>query len=536
MGNSGRSYLHALAFLFVVVGGFLPLVSAAPTISVNPTSGTIYSNYIVSGSGFSSSSQAQVYFNNTEQTPSGCSEGTYTYGLPIFNTTSSGSFICTFSVPSQGTRGGGAYSISPGSYKLFGYDQHMAIQSATQSFTVTAPSGIPSIQLTPNNGTVGVYPMVGSNFTYSGPTSDPVTPYFNGVAISCAYGTDYVLGDGSFYCDFNVPNLPPGSYNVTVSTPDNKLGTVANQKFTINGASSSTTTSSSISSSSSVSTSTSTTIASSTTTVPSTTTSSSTTTIYSNAPQITVTPNQVPVGQSYYVTGINFDPQAIVSFHLSGNGLHRPFYPSPIGGRDCRLANIAYQSFENTTYVDQVGSFNCTFFVSVQSYPEVGAGSYTLTANELPSAYYPGLVANATLNVIVVPPAITVSPSKNYAGSSYYVNGVGFFNVSNSTPSAIAKAQVYLSNLTSNGIGTIQINSGGRGCFSIIGTQVWVNSTGKFSCKFTLPSNYGAGNYTVTVKGLGSNYRANATLNIIPTAVPLITIARIKARWARHPQ
>ncbi|MDE1834653.1 MAG: hypothetical protein KGH64_04915 [Candidatus Micrarchaeota archaeon] len=66
MGNLGimdnRKFLSVVLLLFVVAIGSLPLISAAPTISVNPTSGTVYSNYVVTGSGFSSSSEAQVYF------------------------------------------------------------------------------------------------------------------------------------------------------------------------------------------------------------------------------------------------------------------------------------------------------------------------------------------------------------------------------------------------------------------------------------------------------------------------------------------
>jgi len=77
--------------------------------------------------------------------------------------------------------------------------------------------GGPSVNATPNNGTVGSTVLVnGSGFT----PSDTVTPYFDGVATTCAEGTVLVAGDGTFDCTETIPAIAAGSYEIGASTPD----------------------------------------------------------------------------------------------------------------------------------------------------------------------------------------------------------------------------------------------------------------------------------------------------------------------------
>ncbi|MDE1834654.1 MAG: hypothetical protein KGH64_04920 [Candidatus Micrarchaeota archaeon] len=372
----------------------------------------------------------------------------------------------------------------------------MAIQSATQPFTVIAPSGTPSILLGPNNGTAGqVYPLVGSNFTYSGPTSDPVTPYFNGMALSCAYGTDYVLGDGTFYCDFTVPNLPPGTYNVTASTPDNKLGTVANQKFTINSASSSTTTSSS------------TVASSSTTTVASTTTSNSTTTI-SQGVSIIVTPKSGTAGSTYTVTGTGFIKSSSSSpvYNYFGNS---QTLQTPTGGLQCNHSGYALTA-------NASGGFNCTFTVPTES-----AGTYhVITLDTATNSQ-----ANATF--MVVRPKITVSPNRGSLKTSYTLTGTGFSAGGNVT------LRFLDSQLTDGGIWLNHVS--GSDC-AAEGEGTIADAFGNFSCTFTIPNSTkyytpSSGIHNISAHDVNSNKFVSTSLNItgpkitVTSTIPTTTIA-----------
>ena len=458
-----------------------------PTITVTPGQGPVGATFSVIGSGFSVSSGATVTLNSVLQTPSGCTDGTFS-GTTI-TTDGSGDFVCTFTIP----------ILSAGPYSLTGNDTASITLTAPQTLLVTTPE----ITVTPGRGPVGATVTVaGTGFSVSTALASLV---FDEVTISsCTSGSLTTGGGGAFSCTFSVPGGPSGTtvmatdrggqhatgaFSVTspaisVTPGQGPVGatvTVAGTGFSVStvlaslvfggvavtGCSSGSLTASSVGA------------FSCTFSVPkgvSGTIVMATDVGGQNAigvfavttPTITITPAQGPVGSTYTVTGSGFSASsgATVSFDS--------ILQSPSGCAD--------GSFSGTTITtDGSGDFVCTFTV-----PNEGDAPYSVVGKDSATST---LTSSQEFNLTA--PSILVTPSTGTAGSTVTVSGTGF---SVSTP---------LASLVFDGVSITSCLSG----------SLTTGATGSFSCTFDVPS--GTTGTTVTATDVGG---ANAT------GTPLFTV------------
>jgi hypothetical protein len=176
---------------------------STPKITLSPKQGPIGATATVSGSGFSVSSTVGLVFDGV--TISTCSVGG---GL---GTSSSGTFTCTFTVPT-GTSGKTVTATDSGG------------QQATGKFTVTKTS----ITLSPKRGAAGTSVTVtGKGFSVS--TALKSLVFDNVVISSCTTGSLSTNASGEFSCTFLVP---VGTSGTTVSATD-VGGQYATAKFTV---------------------------------------------------------------------------------------------------------------------------------------------------------------------------------------------------------------------------------------------------------------------------------------------------------------
>lgn len=186
-----------------------------PAISVSPGQGPIGATFVVTGSGFTPDSGANVSFQGTNLTPTACSAGSIQATLP-FLTNSTGGFKCSFTVPTS----------PAGSEPVVGWDAATLQSSATVDFVVTTPS----ISVNPSQGPVGTpVAATGAGFSVSTALASFV---FDSVTIpssSCTSGSLVTNSSGDFSCTVPVPASTSG----TVVTGNDVGGQSATTSFTV---------------------------------------------------------------------------------------------------------------------------------------------------------------------------------------------------------------------------------------------------------------------------------------------------------------
>ena len=174
-------------------------VSAAPSISVNPNSGSVGASVVVSGSGFAASSVVTLTFAGTAvaTTPS-----------PVI-TDSTGSFSASFIIPTDSSTG----SIA-GAKTVTAMDAGSHIGSTT--FTIT-----PAVTLNPTSGNVD------SSVTISGTGYGPsktITVKYDGATQTTTPSTVTTTAYGTFSCTFNVPTSTNGNHIVSAVDSSSNTG------------------------------------------------------------------------------------------------------------------------------------------------------------------------------------------------------------------------------------------------------------------------------------------------------------------------
>ena len=183
------------------------VTALAPMIEIGPAQGPVGATYVVTGSGFLATSSATFSFAASPQTPSACSQGTFSG--PTITTNASGGFVCTFMAPNQ----------AAGSYALTGEDS--VTQTVTESlmFTITTPL----ITVTPAQASPGTAVTVaGTGFSVA---TTITSLLFDSVPVStCASGSLTTSSSGTFTCTFSVPSGTSGT-TVTVTDPGGESAT-----------------------------------------------------------------------------------------------------------------------------------------------------------------------------------------------------------------------------------------------------------------------------------------------------------------------
>jgi large repetitive protein len=178
-----------------------------PTLTLTPDQGPAGATYTVGGSGFSASSGAQVSWNMGVgvQTPSACSEGSFS-GSTI-TTDENGIFVCTFTVP----------SVAETTYGVTGTDLATGDTSASVPFTVTTPA----LVLTPTQGLTGVTVTAsGSGFTPSVSITFTISAGGTIGSPSACSTADSGPTEGGFSgCTFTVSG-PETTYTITATGSD----------------------------------------------------------------------------------------------------------------------------------------------------------------------------------------------------------------------------------------------------------------------------------------------------------------------------
>jgi len=172
-------------------GSGVVTVSVVAAITVTPGQGPVGATVTVAGTGFSvSTTLKSLVFDGV--TITSCTKGSLT-------TSGTGSFSCTFKVPS-GTSGTSVVATNSGG------------QAAINTFKLTTPA----ITVTPGQGPVGATVTVaGTGFSVSTTLKSLV---FDGVTItSCTSGSLTTSGTGSFSCTFKVPNTCKSQTTVTAT-------------------------------------------------------------------------------------------------------------------------------------------------------------------------------------------------------------------------------------------------------------------------------------------------------------------------------
>lgn len=172
-----------------------------PSVTFSPSSGTVGSAVVLSGSGFTGGDVVTAEFGAVSE---GCSPGVTVAG--------NGSFSCTLIVP---TSAGGSYSIG----------------ATTQDEGTTAASPytvLPSLTIAPGSGPDGAAVVAlgnGFNFGYGATTVSFAGEGAYMGSISCSV---LVLPNGTFGCPFTVPTpTPGGAYTFSASGSDSPLDTAS---------------------------------------------------------------------------------------------------------------------------------------------------------------------------------------------------------------------------------------------------------------------------------------------------------------------
>jgi hypothetical protein len=167
-----------------------------PTVTVFPGVGQVFSNSTATGSGFEPAASASLNFDGVAVTS--CESGS------SLTVNSGGDFSCTFAIP----------AVQAGeSYKVVATD---GINSNSTTFTVNPPTD----GLTPTSGAVGAtVRATGAGFNANsvlGITfgTTPIT--------SCSSGSTSSNPYGDLSCEFPVPDLKTGTYDVNISDSVNK--------------------------------------------------------------------------------------------------------------------------------------------------------------------------------------------------------------------------------------------------------------------------------------------------------------------------
>ena len=449
-------------------------------ITIAPGRGPVGATVDVSGTGFSVSTPlSSLVFDGVSIT--NLVSGSLTTG-------STGSFACTFDVPS-GTSGTTVTATDVGG------------RFATGTFTVT----VPTITVTPSQGPVGsIVNVSGKGFSLSTPILSLV---LDEVTIPSCTGGSLVTGtSGTFTCVFSVPSATsgttvvatdgggqPASGTFTVTTPSitvlpghGPVGatlTVSGTGFSastplaslvfdgviISGCSSgslTTGTSGSFSCEMKVPGTTSGTTVTATDAGGQSATGTFTVTV----PSITVTPGQGPLGANVTASGTGFSVSVVLA-SLVFDG---------VTVRSCTTGSQLASSS---------GAFSCTFDV-----PE-GTSGTTVAATDSG-----GTAADATFVVTV--PTISPTPGDGIVGSSFTVAGSGF---AVSSGAVVAFDNVPLTPVACS-VGSSKA------------TTITTTSDGAFTCTFTLPTGPGG---VGTLTATQPPNQANASFSITPS----VTIA-----------
>ena len=173
--------------------------SANPTISINPTSGTVLTSVTVTGNGFDPISTVAITFGGST--------------VDTVTPTSSGGFTATFNVPFDSSIGDQTVKATQGS------------NSASKTFKVTALVN-PIIVLKPTTGPAGTSVTVtGAGFD----ASSTITIKFDGNTIATTPSTVTHTPAGLFTATFNVPSSSNGDQTVAASQGSNS----ASETFTV---------------------------------------------------------------------------------------------------------------------------------------------------------------------------------------------------------------------------------------------------------------------------------------------------------------
>jgi hypothetical protein len=158
-----------------------------PTISLNPTSGTVAALVTVTGNGFDPISNVVITFDSST--------------VSTVTSTSDGGFSTNFIVPLSSSNGDHTVKAEQGS------------NSASKTFTVTSLV-TPTIILNPTSGPVGTsVSITGIGFD----SSSIVTITFNGTAITTTPPTVTTNNNGAFFANFTVPASSIGPIPVTAT-------------------------------------------------------------------------------------------------------------------------------------------------------------------------------------------------------------------------------------------------------------------------------------------------------------------------------
>jgi hypothetical protein len=201
---------HTISAVGNVVGGpgdtGTATFTMTPLIAVSPNTGTAVSTFTVSGYGFSAYPSATfVVFDSEKITPTGGSD--CYYDGPQITLDSSGSFVCTYSVPSWATLGVN---------DLQGDDTYTGDLTNVATFTIpqltitstptTGPAG------TPANVTGYNWPLGDTMLLQFAPVGDSSTA----TTLDCAGvidGEPIVNATGGFTCSFAIPRVTAGAYS-----------------------------------------------------------------------------------------------------------------------------------------------------------------------------------------------------------------------------------------------------------------------------------------------------------------------------------
>jgi flagellin-like protein len=207
-GTTGQTATTALAITFSSSSS-----SPGVALALAPVQGVAKASMTASGSGFQDAVSVTLTFNAATITMTSCSVGTLSGAKTSVTTSSSGTFSCTFVIPSDAAA---TYSVTAAS----------STQSGTALFTVTAlgittsaTTVAPGSALTVSgtgfsvSSTVAIYYKDGSTNTTMGTSTNP-----------CTSGSLITTGSGTFSCTFTVPSTDSSSGSSTLSIEDISSG------------------------------------------------------------------------------------------------------------------------------------------------------------------------------------------------------------------------------------------------------------------------------------------------------------------------
>ncbi|MGA8303723.1 MAG: hypothetical protein WA691_04195 [Thermoplasmata archaeon] len=467
-------------------------------IGTTPSQGPVGSTFTVTGSGFTVSSGAEVSFDATALAPTGGADCPAT--ATTITTDPSGAFSCRFTVP----------SVSTGSHNIVGTDLATSHSASPVSFTVTAVGITVSPQQGPQGATVTVS---GSGFSVDTTLASLVVAAVTITSCPTA-GSLMSNGTGAFSCAFSAPS---GTSGTTVTATD-VGGSVATGTFAVTSlaisvlpaqgpegeAVSVSGTGFSVSSTlrSVVFDGVTETICagggSMTTdsagaflcafTVPGGTSGTTvavtdsggefaTATFAVTVPAITVQPGEGGIGSTVSVNGQGFSVSA---------GLESLVFDG---------ITISTCTGGGSLTTDSSGAFSCTFPVPS------GASGTTVIATDVGGE-------SGTGTFTVTTPAITVAPGQGAVGSAFTVTGSEFTANSGATVTFDGSA------LTP---------AGGSDC-TFTGTTIRTDSSGAFSCTFSVPLEAGGSATVLVTEGTNQASREFVVTPSLAISIPSGTV------------